>query len=93
MRGRRLEGELASAKVSAEVSRARVEVSRERGASAVHLQIAAQKSQEVMKLETARALVREKGANERKKLAAMSPSELDAAYLQLAEEEKPRGDG
>ena len=90
MRGRRLEGELASAKVSVEVARARVEVQREHGAAAVHMQIAAQKGQQVLKLEEVRVLVREKGAAERKKLAAMSPKELDEAYLQLAKEERPR---
>jgi hypothetical protein len=90
LRGRRLEGELARAKVNAESAKAKAEVARFRGAAEVHLQAAAEKAVKVQRLEATRAAVRESGERERKELSAMSPTELDAAYLALAREKAPR---
>lgn len=89
LRGRRLEGELAHAKVVAEVSAARVEVAVSKGQADVHVQRAIEKHLHVQRLEAVRAQVREKVTEEHRRLAALSPKDLDDAYLRLAQEKKP----
>lgn len=86
LRGRRLEGEIAKLKVEGETARARAEVARLRGKAEVLTAAAEQKRVEILAVEATRAQLKELGAAERKKLAALSPGELDDAYRKLAQE-------
>jgi len=92
LRGRRLEGEIATAKVAVEAARARAEVSRDQGIAATHLQVAAVKGEEVAKLEAVRSMVRKQGDKERRQLSALSPREVGEAYLKMALKKLPDND-
>lgn len=88
LRGRRLEGELARAKVQAESAKAKAELS----GAARHLQRAAEQQHKVMRLEKMRAVVHAQTDKERKRLSTMNPKELDEAYLRMAREKSLPGD-
>lgn len=84
LRGRRLEGEIAKAKVALETERAKAALAQKRVSAAAHHTKALRHVERVSKLESARDLVRTAAREEQHRLSGMSPSEVHKAYLELA---------
>jgi hypothetical protein len=83
LRGRRLEAELAQAKLHQVVAQAKAGIAKDEGRAEVHLERARQAERRIEEVETARALASTIGAADEKRLSAMGPSEVHAEYMKL----------
>ncbi len=83
LRGRRLEAELAQAKLQQVVSQAHAGISKNEGRAAVHLERVKAAERRIEEIETARALATSSGLIEEKRLNALSPDKVHLEYMKI----------
>lgn len=85
LRGRRLEAELAEAKVKHESAMARLSATRDSEKAAVHIEKAATHERKIRELEAARKILAHANEEEAKRLAALPPDRIHEEFLRRAE--------
>jgi hypothetical protein len=89
LKGRRLEAELAKAKLQTETAKAAAVGARAQGRAETHLKRADEHAAKAALIEIQLEEIRAVGASDQKKLNAMPPSAVTAEYLKRLREKKP----
>lgn len=89
LRGKRLQGELAKARLDEEAAKAQASAATDIGKSMVHLDQAEAHQQKAAQLQKTITTVSKMGEAEQAHLHAMPASEVTDAYLKMLQEKKP----
>lgn len=92
LRGRRLEGELARARIAAQAAESKATAARASGRADIHLDKADEHTERANKLERDAQRIRSLGEKEQKRLAALPPDKVTEEYLKLAEKKRVEAD-
>lgn len=88
LRGRRLEAEIARAKLREDAARAAAESAKSEGRAQTHLEKADEHASRADLLEKRRKTIQKADKKERKRLSALHPDEVTAEFLKLAKRKK-----
>lgn len=88
LRGRRLEAELAEAKLKSHAADAAAKAARSEGRAQVHMEAAAVHESRAEDLAAKAEEIKKLGAVEQRRIAALPPSKVTSEYLKLAAREK-----
>lgn len=89
LRGKRLQGELAKARLDEEAARAKFKAAEDLGKSMVHFEEAEDHAKKATKLQDAILIAEQHGAEEQKRIHALPASKITDEYLKLLKEHKP----
>lgn len=90
LRGRRLEADLADAKIRENANKAWALASKHQGAREVHEAAAARAAAEAEELEKERRVIEERGKHERERIASLPGHEVHKEYVELARRARER---